>query len=353
MSKSVTDAHAAADVFQSHRNELGFVNRAQCEDGDLVIVERDDDIVGALLGNHCVRKPQSTVYELAVLPENRREGIATELIDQFIIESPHNKLVAKCPEPLPSNQFYESTGWKLVTVEDGKNRSLNVWELVVTDEIDVITTGRYDLTAIAEQYGWLRGARLDAIQQYESHDIQCDFVDLHWDDPDFDELLNAVQRHRPKYAVAGDYDEESDNYDVINERATQLRRYVDNVIVVPHEPNEVDIVPEWCIVGYSTPSKYAGTNAPVWEYYDRTVHILGGTIPQIRDLYGYLKDEIVSIDCNSFHRGATSFAKWWGSTTPQWNLLAEPITKPSNTIRAYENSMLNVSYALRQEGIVQ
>lgn len=117
----------AADVFQQHRNELGFVNRAQCEEKDLLTTQRDGEVVAALLGNHCVRKDQSTVYELAVLPEYRRSGLARTLVRRFMSESPHDKLIAKCPIELPAMQFYNQTGWNLQAVESGKNKPLAVW----------------------------------------------------------------------------------------------------------------------------------------------------------------------------------------------------------------------------------
>jgi len=349
--RSANKATAAADVFQEHRDELGFVNRAQCEEGDLVTVERDGQMVGAALGNHCVRKPQTTLYELAVLPEYRREGIGTELVERLAAESPHEKIVAKCPAELPSNEFYKANGWERIDREEGKNRALNVWEYQIPEFPDLITTGRPDLTQIAESYGWLRGSRLDDVGRYENIGVELEFIDIHWEDPDPDALLAAAMRHRPKYVVAGDYD--GDNYNEINARAAELRRHADNVIVVPHEPGEVERVPDWAVVGYSTPTKYAGTDAPIWEYYGRDVHILGGKVSQILELYGYLADDIVSIDCNSFHRGATSFAKWWAKTTPSWNKLATPTPRPENSNRAYENSMMNISYALREQGVIQ
>jgi len=126
--KSNPTTEAAADIFQQHRDELGFVNRAQCEEKDLVVERQDEQVVGAILGNHCVRKPQTTVYEIAVLPTYRRRGIASRLIDRFATQSPHEKLVAKCPSDLPANKFYAADGWQLQRVEDGKNRPLNVWE---------------------------------------------------------------------------------------------------------------------------------------------------------------------------------------------------------------------------------
>lgn len=344
-------AERAADLFQRHRDELGFVNRAQCEEGDLYTVERDGQVVGAALGNHCVRKPQTTLYELAVLPEYRREGIATELVARMARDSPHEKIVAKCPTDLPANEFYHARGWERVGREEGKNRALNVWEYQIPDALARITTGRPDLTAVAEQYGWLRGSRLDDLGRYEQRDVSLDFVDLHWDDPDVAELLAATERHQPRFVVAGDYD--GDNQEEINDRAEALRDDADEVIIVPHDPGEIERVPDWAVVGYSTPTGYAGTDAPIWEYRGRDVHILGGTVDQVREVYGYLADDVVSFDCMSHHNGATMFAKWWGKSSPSWNKLAEPLPRMENAKTAYENSMLNLSYTLREEGIVR
>jgi len=124
----MSDAVDAAALFQEHRSELGFVNRAQCREGDLYVERREGSVVGAALCNHCVRKPQTTLYDIAVDESYRRSGIATSLIESIYDDSPHGKLVAKCPSTLPSVQFYVRTGWQLVSVEAGKNRQLTVWQ---------------------------------------------------------------------------------------------------------------------------------------------------------------------------------------------------------------------------------
>ena len=113
----MTYASEATDVFQAHRNELGFVNQAQVREKDLYTEERNSEVVGAALVNHCVRKPQTTLYEIAVLPEYRREGIATQLLKQIQRDTPHNKIVAKCPIDLRANEFYKCNGWVLAGVE--------------------------------------------------------------------------------------------------------------------------------------------------------------------------------------------------------------------------------------------
>lgn len=126
-----SDVEQAAELFQEHRDELGFVTTAQCREKDLYTVLKENAVVGAALGNHCVRKPQTTLYEVAVSEDYRREGIATELITQMAAESPHDKLIAKCPVDLPANEFYKATGWDKIDVEGGKKRELNVWKLTL------------------------------------------------------------------------------------------------------------------------------------------------------------------------------------------------------------------------------
>jgi len=124
-------AREAADVFQAHRGELGFVNEAQCREKSLYTVERDGETVGAALGNHCVRKPQTTLYDLAVMADYRREGIAVKLIRQLAADSPHDVIVAKCPTDLPAMNFYRATEWQLAEVETDRDRPLAVWELYI------------------------------------------------------------------------------------------------------------------------------------------------------------------------------------------------------------------------------
>jgi len=340
----MTIATKAATIFQAHRDELGFVNKAQCREKELYTVEQSGEVVGAAIANHCVRKPQTTLYDIAVT--KKREGHGTQLINQIARDSPHTKIVAKCPVDLSANAFYKHTGWRLVDTQDGKNRDLNVWEYPI-DTVDIITTGRPDLTQYAEQYGWLRGCRLDAMQRYESAGVSPEFIDLHWEEPDRDTLLAKTIQHKPKYVIAGDYDGE--NYDTINDFARELDRYAENVIVVPHEPGEVTRVPEWAIVGYSTPTSYAGTDAPIWEYTGRDVHILGGTMPQIKTVVNHLKDSIVSLDTNTMHRDATQFGEYWSPSGRQ----RKQVVHTGNTVReAYENSVLNMTYALEAWGLL-
>lgn len=130
----MSEARDAADLFQQHREELGFVNRAQCREKTLYTEYKNSEIIGAALVNHCVRKPQTTLYDIVVRESHRCSGVGSKLISQVVDETPHEKIVAKCPVDLRANQFYNQSGWLLQDVEDGKNRSLSVWEYRVTNE---------------------------------------------------------------------------------------------------------------------------------------------------------------------------------------------------------------------------
>lgn len=341
----MTSAEAAAEVFQQHRDELGFVNRAQCEEGDLVTVERDGRTVGAALGNHCVRKPQTTLYDLAVLPEYRREGLATELVDRLASESPHEKIIAKCPDELAANDFYATTGWELINQEDGKNRLLNVWRYDIPESPDLIATGRPDLTAIAERHGYLRGSRLDDVRRYEREGVSLDFIDMDWHEPDPEELLAAIERHGPKYAIAGDYKRDGSNIDVINDRAATIEEMGSVPIVVPKSPGQVAEVPDCAFIGYSTPTGYEGTDILIFEYQqsDLPIHILGGSPSQQQRVLQYLGRQVRSIDGNYIHRSAIEYARYWQADEPHWPQVTDDIEPSDRAIEAYRRSVKNIS----------
>lgn len=121
-------AKEIANLFQQHRDELGFVNTAQVEEKSTYTVCIDGELAGAALCNHCVRKPQTTLYDIAVIDSYRRDGVGTKLVEKIASDSQHGKIVAKCPVELDANKFYSADGWEIVDVEEGKSRELNVWE---------------------------------------------------------------------------------------------------------------------------------------------------------------------------------------------------------------------------------
>lgn len=220
--------------------------------------------------------------------------------------------------------------------------------------VDIITTGRPDLTAYAEEYGYLRGTRLDDEPRYRREGVRVDFLDVHWEDPDFDALLEAAEWHEPKYAIAGDYLRDEDNVALVNDRADQLREHAENVIVVPKTPGDIDHVPEWCVVGYSTPSVYEGTDIPLRNYRETShdIHILGGTPHQQHDLLGRLwLENVRSMDCNSHHKAATIGAKAWYAASPHWRKIG-PEGMENAVTEAYKTSVVNLHTDHQRRGLI-
>jgi hypothetical protein len=288
-----------------------------------------------------VQKDQTTLYDIAVHENYRRDGFARNLIYQIAQDSPHDKIIAKCPVDLSANQFYQSTGWVQEHTESGKQRELNVYRFDIK-QTDVITTGRADLVTIAENLGVLRGSRLDAIHNHENNDYTVDFIDLHWEHPDFEKLLQKTKDHQPQYVIAGDYGDA--NHAAINDRAEQLREYAQNVIVVPHSTGDMQYCPSWCIIGYSTPTDYGGTDIPLWQYQNamQPIHVLGGTPHEQLQIIDYLGlAHIQSVDSNSIHKAATIGAKFWQDAANNWQKIDRDRSDP--VMDSYEQSVINLT----------
>jgi len=217
--------------------------------------------------------------------------------------------------------------------------------------VDIITSGRVDLTEYAAKKGYLRGARLDKADRYANHGVAVDFLDMDWNDPDPDKLIRAAKDHRPKYVVAGDYLRDEDNTQRVNDRARQLRDLAENVIVVPKSPGDFQHIPEWCVVGYSVPTEYGGTDIPLREYASlpNQIHVLGGTPHRQFDVVSQLwLENVCSIDGNSIHKAATIGAKSWHPAVPHWR----KVEADDAVERAYRDSVDNLHAAHKARGYV-
>lgn len=218
-------------------------------------------------------------------------------------------------------------------------------------KVDIITSGRLDLTEYAGEKGYLRGARLDKADRYANHGVAVDFLDMDWNDPDPDKLIRAAKDHRPKYVVAGDYLRDEDNTAIVNQRAETLSDYAENVIVVPKSPGDLADVPEWCVVGYSVPTDYGGTDIRLQKYTEipQDIHVLGGTPHRQFDIVGRLwLDSVRSIDGNSIHKSATIGAKAWYPDSPHWRKM----DGDDAVERAYKTSVDNLIQAFESRGYI-
>lgn len=153
---------------------------------------------------------------------------------------------------------------------------------------------------LAMRAGWYAGAsyvRLRDIRGIES----VGFIDIDWQNYNFEKHLNAVRDHRPIFTVARDVTRERDLRGTLSQ-AYELLKWSQFVIVVPKDPRMgpklSSLIPQEFILGYSVPTKYGGTGIPLHYFRGRKVHLLGGRPDVQRRIARSL--DIISLDVNRF-----------------------------------------------------
>jgi hypothetical protein len=133
------------------------------------------------------------------------------------------------------------------------------------------------------------------------------FIDNEFKKYDHLAHLEAVRMHCPKYATVRDLmtPEQCEragieyyDFDAIMFWAEEIEQYAENVIVIP-KWDCLDQIPERFILGYSIPTRYAGTPLPFEIFQNRRVHLLGGSWKRQRKLILQYRDCIVSLDNNN------------------------------------------------------
>lgn len=135
---ALTDLDSLKKLVDQHKTELGFVIRGalakSIENSEVIVaIEQNGEVIGFVQYRHR-KDEQTTLYNIVVVSSHQRQGIGHQLIDRLENEArAHQKqfILLKCPAGLPANDFYRDYGFTLHTIENGKNRALNVWKLDV------------------------------------------------------------------------------------------------------------------------------------------------------------------------------------------------------------------------------
>jgi N-acetylglutamate synthase-like GNAT family acetyltransferase len=129
------DLPSLKTLADAHRHELGFVHRQallrSIHQQEVIVAQKADKLIGFVEYHHR-QDLQTTVYHIVVEPEHRDQGIGRILMETLRQESYQLKkqfIRIKCPEELKANRFYEHVGCHLVGKEEGKRRTLSIWEL--------------------------------------------------------------------------------------------------------------------------------------------------------------------------------------------------------------------------------
>jgi len=171
------------------------------------------------------------------------------------------------------------------------------------------------------------------------------FLDLNYKRPDFPRHLAAAKRYRPRFVVAGDIDKTEEMEGVLIQ-ADALRRYSEEVIVVPKQTGMIDQIPDWCIIGYSVPTRFGASQAAQFELIGRRLHLLGGNPQRQMQMWRYFGSSIISVDGNSHHQAAVRWGTFWEKG--KWvskEAAAARVSGPDSHYRAFEISCRNISSA--------
>jgi len=136
---TVDDIAAIKKLADDHRFELGFVVQAALEEAvkeqRLFVADSTSSVIG-FVHFRCRKDGVAVIYEIAVAKDWQRKGIGRKLVEA-VVEHARKQgcttLRLKCPIDLEANKFYQRMGFRLVGVEEGKLRRLNVWELAIDE----------------------------------------------------------------------------------------------------------------------------------------------------------------------------------------------------------------------------
>ncbi|NBD34383.1 MAG: hypothetical protein GVY30_00105 [Chloroflexi bacterium] len=179
--------------------------------------------------------------------------------------------------------------------------------------------GNKRLARIAVDAGWLYGAQLPGTV-YTEEVAPLWFADQDWKTPRREEYVKAIAKHHPEQATVLDLEREEQITEVID-WAEEIAPYVDRVIIIPKVFGIIPEIPKRIegadvILGYSVPTRYAGTEVPIWEFGHRPIHLLGGSPQKQLSLRRYLN--VVSADGNYAMKMAMRYCQFWVPGTARY-----------------------------------
>lgn len=178
-------------------------------------------------------------------------------------------------------------------------------------ELIYCAAGNQRLAEIAVAHGFHYGAQLPGTVYTDVAAVY--FADQDWKKPNRAKYMAALARHRPHMATVLDWDREEQLPEVLD-WAEEAAQYVRVVVVIPKVFGGIRRLPRTIggaevRLGYSVPTRYGGTQVPVWEFGGWPVHLLGGSPAQQMRLAHYL--DVVSADGNMAQLMATSYCAFW------------------------------------------
>lgn len=188
------------------------------------------------------------------------------------------------------------------------------------------TGDNYPLTKIAVEFGYKIGAQLPCTVYAPLY-----FGDQNWKKPNRKAYMDALSMYKPTMATVLDIERE-DQYNEVLNWAEEASTFVEYLVLIPKAPNVISRLPrkingKSIILGYSVPTKYAGTTLPPTDFEGWPIHLLGGD--PFRQLWLCRKLDVFSLDGNYHQKMANRFCQYFSycpiytACNPNWPTLTE------------------------------
>lgn len=182
-------------------------------------------------------------------------------------------------------------------------------------ELIYCASGNARFAQIAIDAGFIYGAQLPGTVYHP-----VDFADQAWKRPNRDGYMAALMQHKPRMATVLDLERQEQLLEVLG-WAEDAARFVEVVIIIPKVFGIVPEIPtaiggKSVRLAYSVPTKYGGSELPLWEFGRRLVHLLGGSPQAQMKLARYLN--VASVDGNMANKVALQHNRFWVPGTARY-----------------------------------
>jgi hypothetical protein len=313
---------------------------------------------GGMCHWHLRRDGQLTIREII----STRPGAGALMLRRLESVKGATSLFAKCPADLPANAWYTRRGFHVEKAEWTNNgRMLLCWRKSLKQrmrrpnvgnlEVIYCADGNPRAARVAIDAGMLYGAQLPNGTGFRPY-----FADQNWKTPNRERYMTALAEQHPQLATVLDW-ERPEQLDEVLSWAEEAARYVQTVVIIPKVHGGIQQLPrnvggKPVRLGYSIPTKFAGTTVPLHEFEGWPVHLLGGSPEKQMELYRVLN--VWSVDCNYIQKMAFDYAQYWANTgvgrVRWWPKLSETdgFIGEDGCYEAFRRSCVNVMHAWRE-----
>lgn len=206
---------------------------------------------------------------------------------------------------------------------------------------------------VALAAGFKLGAQLPCATY---HDLY--FADQDWKRPNRSAYMAALATHRPHMATVLDWESDEQLPEVLS-WAEEAAQHCERVLIIPKVIGGIDRLPRRIggrdvVLAFSVPTRFGGTQLPLWEFAGWPVHLLGGS-PHAQMRYAaHLSciSDVVSCDGNMANKLATTRCQYWVNGTAKghkdryWPAL-EGGYEGTAPLEAFRRSCENIASAWR------